>query len=84
MTTCKTILKSLAAGTYDQRLERLCCSAPMAAAQRERIAGAVRRYQELFSAGPDAPAAVFSGPGRTEIGGNHTCALDMRKYLTKK
>ena len=72
MTTCKTILKSLAAGTYDQRLERLCCSAPMAAAQRERIAGAVRRYQELFSAGPDAPAAVFSGPGRTEIGGNHT------------
>lgn len=73
MTACKTILEGLAAGAYDARLARLSCAAgPAPEAQRARIAGAVRRYQALFSAGPDAPAAVFSGPGRTEIGGNHT------------
>lgn len=74
MTSCKNILDGLATGIYDARLERLgCCgSGPGLEAQRERIARAVHRYQELFSAGPDAPAAVFSGPGRTEIGGNHT------------
>lgn len=74
MTTCKTILEGLAAGTYDVRLERLCCcgTGPALEAQRKRIAGAVRRYQAAFSAGADAPAVVFSGPGRTEIGGNHT------------
>jgi galactokinase len=32
----------------------------------------VRSFQAAFSPAQDAPAALFSGPGRTEIGGNHT------------
>lgn len=72
--TCKGILEGLAAHRYDERLSRLYCCDDGAAltAHRERVASAVTRYQSLFSAANDAPAAVFSGPGRTEIGGNHT------------
>ena len=32
----------------------------------------VQSFLEAFSPAEDAPAALFSGPGRTEIGGNHT------------
>ncbi len=73
MTTCKQILEGLAAGIYDARLSRVYCTAGGdLAAHRRRVADAVARYQERFSAGDDAPAAVYSGPGRTELGGNHT------------
>lgn len=37
--------------------------------QRERYAGLLGRFAEEFTAGE---AALFSAPGRTEIGGNHT------------
>jgi len=36
----------------------------------QRAIQAVGKFQALFS--PTADAALFSGPGRTEIGGNHT------------
>ena len=74
MNTCKAILEGLAAHTYDRRLARIyCCGGEAAlAVQRERVGSAVKRYQSLFSAADSAPAVVFSGPGRTEIGGNHT------------
>ena len=39
-------------------------------AQRERYQGLLRGLEEIF--GPVERAAVFSAPGRTEIGGNHT------------
>lgn len=37
--------------------------------QRQRYQDALTRYEELFGAGP---VSVFSAPGRSEIGGNHT------------
>ena len=41
-----------------------------ASLQPERYSNAVKKFTDTFS-GID-PAAVFSAPGRTEIGGNHT------------
>ena len=37
---------------------------------RERAVRVVRAFEAEFGARPEA--ALFSGPGRTEIGGNHT------------
>lgn len=73
MLTCKTMKEELNSGAQDERLRRLsCCGGEPLARYRARAVLAVERYQALFSAGDDAPAALFSGPGRTELGGNHT------------
>lgn len=73
MTTCKHILEGLAAGDYDGRLSRIyCCGEAELEAHRARVSGAVNTYLSAFSLPPESPAAVFSGPGRTELGGNHT------------
>lgn len=39
---------------------------------RARTVHVVSRFIEEFSPASDAAAALFTGPGRTEIGGNHT------------
>ncbi|MEG0764692.1 MAG: galactokinase family protein [Pseudoflavonifractor sp.] len=73
MSTCRELLEGLAQGKYDERLAHLyCCTGEGLLAQRGRVQAAIRRYEALFSATEAAPAAVFSGPGRTELGGNHT------------
>lgn len=41
-------------------------------AAKNRAAQVIQQYQLLFDKKDDDPAALFSGPGRTEIGGNHT------------
>ena len=41
-----------------------------ASLQPDRYANAVKRYTDAFAG--TGPMAVFSAPGRTEIGGNHT------------
>lgn len=54
-----------------QKLARLyCCEEQKAAAYADRLAAACDRYVELF--GQPQQVALFSAPGRTEIGGNHT------------
>ena len=67
-----SILKEqLAAGAYEQRLCRLyCCGPVQAAAHAARYAAVLDGLDAAF--GPHAEAALFSAPGRTEIGGNHT------------
>ena len=39
---------------------------------KERAVQTVRAFQEEFDPMPYAHTALFSGPGRTELGGNHT------------
>ena len=38
--------------------------------QKQRHVAALKAYEANFA--PDVPVAIFSAPGRTEIGGNHT------------
>ena len=39
---------------------------------RPRYAGLLDLYEKTFQAGGDEQVFLFSAPGRTEIGGNHT------------
>lgn len=72
-------INKLNAGFFDEKLSVLYGRANQAVErQRERYKNAVGRFSELFPKYEDIH--VFSAPGRTEIGGNHTdhqhgCAL---------
>lgn len=73
MITCKTLPEQLAGGAYDGRLGHVyCCAGEELEPVRRRIAAAVAQYQKIFAAPDTAPIGIYSGPGRTEIGGNHT------------
>ena len=71
--TCEALLKALRGGEYDPALAALYA---LDGAQssldkaRSRACHVVRSLMDHFS--PAGDAALFSGPGRTEIGGNHT------------
>ena len=63
--------QELAGGVYAGRLASLyCCTPQEAAAHAARYAAALDGLEAKF--GPHSGAALFSAPGRTEIGGNHT------------
>ncbi len=75
MRSCHTLLSSLRAGEHDKALAALYA---LDGAQnsldraRDRACRVVQSLMDTFSPAENAPAALFSGPGRTEIGGNHT------------
>lgn len=74
MSTCSQLLAALQSGTHDKALAALYALGGTSKQLDEARARAVRTA-EAFAAhyGADAEgAALFSGPGRTEIGGNHT------------
>ena len=74
MNTCSSLLTALLDGAYDKALVPLYALDGTQAsldAARARAVHVVQSFRDAFQPG-DAPAALFSGPGRTEIGGNHT------------
>ena len=63
-------LKSrLAGGEFDAALARIYKKEDIDC-QKERYAGVVSRFEALF--GADRDIEIYSAPGRTEVGGNHT------------
>ena len=75
MRTCESLRRSLSAGECDQILASLYAldgADSSLAAARARALRVVEEFQAAFSPAEDTAAALFSGPGRTEIGGNHT------------
>ncbi len=71
MKAMKTIdLKArLAGGEFDSALARIYKKEDVDF-QKERYAGVVSRFETLF--GTDRDVEIYSAPGRTEVGGNHT------------
>ena len=67
MRSCETVFQDLQNGEFDEALGRLY-GKPDAA--RERATRLMELFRTYFE--PQQGAALFSGPGRTEIGGNHT------------
>ena len=65
------LLSRLEAGTYDDRLRSIYCTGNASSAKR-RIRNVTEGYLHAFDAGIDAEVGIYSAPGRTEIGGNHT------------
>lgn len=61
--------ENLLAGKYNQKLAKLYKESEIPA-QIERYIRVSKTFDELFGEGLDV--CVFSSPGRTEVGGNHT------------
>lgn len=69
MNTVEQMLLKIDAGEYDSAFIRMYGSGSVSK-QRERYKEAVQSFGELF--GRNRHITLFSAPGRTEIGGNHT------------
>ena len=75
MYSCQALRRSLSAGEHDQILSQLYAldgADSSLAAARARALKVVEAFQEHFAPAEETQVALFSGPGRTEIGGNHT------------
>ena len=75
MSSCKSLLDTLRAGGHDKALAALYALDGTQASldkARDRACHVVQSFVDAFSPADSAQAALFSGPGRTEIGGNHT------------
>lgn len=58
-------------GDLDEKLSYLyACPMEKAPVYRNRLIDAIEKFEELF--GVSREISIFSAPGRTEIGGNHT------------
>lgn len=73
MISTKSLINELQSGTYDNALSRLYALDGRQTSlerARERAIRVAEQFANQFA--PTADCALFSGPGRTEIGGNHT------------
>ncbi len=74
MSSCENLLQAVQAGAHDKVLSQLYALDGTQASltrARERVSHVIQSFVADFAPG-EAKAALFSGPGRTEIGGNHT------------
>ena len=75
MSSSEKLIRSLQEGQHDSTLRQLYalddteCSLDKA---RTRAINVVEEFVKQFAPNANADIALFSGPGRTEIGGNHT------------
>lgn len=67
------IKERLGDGFYDDKLAWLYCVGKEELAPfKERLNHVMEGFKAEFGKGDDDEAAIFSAPGRTELGGNHT------------
>ncbi len=69
MKETKVLLEEFSAKQHQERLQEIYVDTGVLEYQNRRYQDAVRKYEELYGAGP---AELFSAPGRSEVGGNHT------------
>lgn len=69
MTHTSLLAQQFSDGTQDHLLADIYIDCSRIPYQRERYVNAVNTYVQCFSQGE---AAIYSAPGRSEIGGNHT------------
>lgn len=62
-------LRQISSGAYDKAFQKLYGEDSFLI-QRERYGAALKKFGELY--GEEREVTLFSAPGRTEIGGNHT------------
>ena len=71
MSATKDLIREIQSGAYDTAIRNLYAdNDATVSAQRERYVNAVKEFEALFGEGRDV--VLYSAPGRTEIGGNHT------------
>ena len=75
MSCCDALLQSLRAGAHDPALTRLYAldgTQDSLSRARDRAIRIAEGFARAFQPGQTASVALFSSPGRTELGGNHT------------
>ena len=70
MCTTAQLREDLKNGRLDERFKRVYVTQPEVKLQYDRFCSLADDFDELFSA--DKEVRLFSAPGRTEVGGNHT------------
>lgn len=69
MTDTSVIINQLENGEYDKRLTELYVDEEMISCQKDRYKEAIQSYVNYFG---ESEVEIYSAPGRSEIGGNHT------------
>ena len=69
MTTTANLKELFKSGAQDELLMDIYLDEAKLDYQRQRYADAIAKYEELYGAGE---VYIYSAPGRSEIGGNHT------------
>ena len=69
MKPTKELKELFVSGEKDELLRDIYIDEALLDYQRQRYADAISRYEELYGCGE---AEIYSAPGRSEIGGNHT------------
>jgi len=64
------LVSSLKEGKFDERLKRIYVTDELIKAQYDRYTELAETFTELF--GDNRDLRMFTAPGRTEVGGNHT------------
>lgn len=73
MIACNKLLAQILEGNYDERLKYIyCIDNEELPETRQRACSVLKGFQRTFHHPEDIPVGLFSGPGRTELGGNHT------------
>ena len=73
MLTIRQLNANLTNGVYDEKLAHLYCrTVDEIGPFRDRISHVADGYMKTFGKDDSAAVSIFSAPGRTEIGGNHT------------
>lgn len=70
MPTSTALKEALYTGAYDERLRRVYVTDEAVRAQYDRYAALANEFARLYDGERDI--RLFSAPGRTEVGGNHT------------
>lgn len=69
MKDTKVLLGELKAQQYQKRFAEIYVDPGVLSYQNERYQKAIQKYEELYGANP---IEIYSAPGRSEVGGNHT------------
>ena len=65
----QVMIKSIEDGELDSKLLDIYVDATKLSYQKERYVNAIKKFETLYGEGE---AEIFSAPGRSEVGGNHT------------
>lgn len=69
MSNVMQALEGLQSGQLDEKILDIYADSSQLSYQKERYMNAVKKYEAIFGEGE---IALYSAPGRSEIGGNHT------------
>lgn len=69
MKRTEELKRELKAGHYDRNLFEIYVDAAMLPLQKRRYVDAIERFEALYGV---REAEIYSAPGRSEVGGNHT------------